>query len=94
MQLPVGVGYLLICFGRDEDQCRLIATVFQMSINCVMTKVCFAALEPFGKGWIAVIANFLGCLVPINLLGLFSPKSITILNGTLVEVCILTHGVS
>jgi hypothetical protein len=50
-----------------------------MTVNGVVTQIGFTTLEPFDKRRMAVITNFLGRLVPINLLGLLCPKSITIL---------------
>ena len=94
MQLLVGVSDFLAGFCRNKNQRGLIATVFQMAVNGVVTQVCFPAFEPLGKRRVAVVTNFLGRFVPLNVLGLLSPESIAILNRTLVKICILNHVVS
>ena len=94
MQLLVGVSDLLVGFCRNKNQRSLFATVFQMSVNGVVTQIGFTALEPFCKWRIAVVTDFLRRFVPLNVVGLLSPKRIAILNGTLVKICILNHGVS
>ena len=94
MQLLVGVRDLLVSFCRNKNQGRLIASVFQMAVNGVVTQIGFAALEPFGKWRVAVITNFLRCFVPLNVLSLLSPERIAVLNRTLVKICILNHGLS
>jgi hypothetical protein len=65
-----------------------------MAVNGVVTQVGFSALEPFDKWRMAVITNFLGRFVPLYVSSLLSPEGITILNRTLVKICILNHVVS
>ena len=57
-----------------------------MAIDGVVAQIGLAALEPFDKWRIAVVTNFLRRFVPFNLLGLFCPERITVLNRTLVKI--------
>ena len=94
MQLLVGVSDFLVGFCRNKNQRGLIATVFQMAVNGVVTQIGFTPFEPFGKWRVAVVTNFLRHFVPLNLLGLFSPERIAVLNRTFVKICIVNHVVS
>ena len=65
-----------------------------MAVNGVVTQVGFTAFEPFRKWRVAVVTDFLRGFVPLNVVGLLCPERIPVLNGTLVKICILNHGVS
>jgi len=91
VQLAKAVGVLLVGFGGNEDQGRLIGAVFQMAVNCVVANIGFAADEPLGKRRVAVVTDLLGLRFPIHQLGLFGPKRIAVLNGTAVKICVRNH---
>jgi hypothetical protein len=50
--------------------------------------------KPTREWWIAVIADLLGCGIPVYELGLLSPKDIPIFYRAFVKVCVGGHYVS
>ena len=58
-----------------------------MAIDTVITKVGLTADEPLSKRQIAVIKDLLRLFMPINALGLLSPKLLAIINGGLINIC-------
>jgi hypothetical protein len=50
-----------------------------MTVYRVMAKIGLTALEPVGKRRLAVVANLAGRHMPINQLGLLSPKTVAVI---------------
>ena len=94
MQLPKAVDLLGVGFGRDGNQRRLVGSGGQVAIDRVVAQVGGAAHKPAGKWRIAVVADLLGWCVPVNQGRLFSPKAITVFDGTAVKVGVACHCVS
>jgi hypothetical protein len=69
----------------------LVSAVFEVTVNRVVANIGFATDEPLGKGRVAVIADLLGGCFPIHQFGLLRPKSVAVLNGTAVKICVRNH---
>ena len=92
VQVFVGVCFFLLCLRRNKNQGRLVTTVFEVPIDCVVAQIGSPTDEPLGKGGIRVIADLLGLGLPIHCSGLFSPETVAICDGTLVKLLKRTHG--
>jgi hypothetical protein len=62
-----------------------------MTIDGVVANIGFATHEPLGKRRVAVIADLLWRCFPIHQFGLLRPKSVAVLNGTAVKICVRNH---
>ena len=74
MQFAVAVNLFGICLGRNRNQRVLIGTCGQMAVDGVVAKVCRATHKPFGKRRIAVVADLLRLLLPVDQLCLLGPE--------------------
>ena len=92
VQVTVGVGFFLVCFGRDKNQSRLIGAVLEVAIDRVVAQIGLAAHKPFGKRRMAVVTNLLRCYGPIHQLGLLGPKGVTVIDRACVKVSKAGHG--
>ena len=90
-ELAEGVHLLLVGFGGDEDQCRLIGAVLEMTVNRVVAQVGLPPHEPLGKGRPVVVADLLRLDVPVHQLGLFAPEAVTVVDRAAIKIGVGTH---
>jgi hypothetical protein len=51
----------------------------QMAVYRVVAEIGLTALKPIGKRGLAVVANLAGLHMPVNQMGLLSPKSVSVI---------------
>ena len=92
MQLVVAVDALSVFFRGNRDQRVLIAACGQMAVYRVVAQIGGATHKPARKRRVAVITNLLRRGFPVDELGLFGPKGVTIFDGATVKLCKAGHG--
>jgi hypothetical protein len=65
-----------------------------MAVHRVVAQIGFTPQVPVGKGRVSVVANLGGRLVPINQLGLLTPKTVSVVQGPAVKRFVIAHSVS
>ena len=93
VQLCEGVDLLGIGLGRYSNQCGLVSAVLEVTVNGVVTQIGGATHKPPCKRRIAVVANLLWRGLPVNALGFFGPKTVPIINGAAIKICVSGHSV-
>ena len=91
VQVAVGVNFFLIGFSRDKNQGRLVAPGRQMAVHGVVAQVGHPPHKPLGKRRVAVVTNLFWRHFPVHQLGLLSPKSVTVVDGTCVKFSVAAH---
>ena len=91
MQLAERINHLLVGLGGHKNQRGLVSPVFQVPIHRVVTQVGHTAHKPLGKRRVAVVANLLRLNLPVDQLGLFAPKTVTVGKRALVKFSVRGH---
>jgi hypothetical protein len=94
MQLGKGVDLLGIGLGGDRNQRSLVGTVFQVAVDRVVTQIGGAADKPARKRRVAVVAHLLWRCLPVDGFGFISPKTLPVIYGAAVEICVCGHVMS
>ena len=66
----------------------------QMAVYRVVTQIGFTAKVPISEGRTAVVANLGGVYMPVDQLGLLTPKTIAVVQRAAVKRFVVTHRVS
>ena len=84
-ELGEGVSQFLAGFGGHVNQRGLVAPAGHMPVHRVMADIGLPAHKPVRKRRLAVVANLLGFDMPVDQFRLLSPKSVAVLDGSLVK---------
>ena len=93
-ELIKAVNHLGIGFGRNVNECWFVAMLDQMAVYRVVTQIGFTAKVPISEGRTAVVANLGGGYMPVDQLGLLTPKTIAVVQRAAVKRFVVTHRVS
>jgi len=91
LQFGETVDFLLVGFGRDEDQRAVIGAFGGMAVHRIVAEIGLATREPLDERRLAVVTNGLRRRLPVNQLRLLAPEPIAIFDGATVKIRILTH---
>jgi hypothetical protein len=66
----------------------LVGTVLEVAVHRVVAQIGGAAHKPARKWRVAVVTHLLRRCFPVDGLGFFSPKTVTVVNGSAIEICV------